>query len=520
MTLSTQSILRKTLIVPVMVSSIALSSCESEVTDPYAAGVQAFEKHDYQAARLYFRQALDATPANPERQDIGFQYAQVLLAMENPEGAMELLRPLLDEPEAFPAAPGLMAKAYLLSGNGQGALELLESTGMPDALSYAMAVGAYLSVNDGDAATARLDKGLSLFPDSADLIVLDANRAFDTRDLAEARLRLGMALSENPSHVEARLLGGRLELYDRQFSAAREHFEAVLEVQPWNMSAMVSLAAMERDSGNDDAAKSWLEKARAISPDHPVATYFAAQMAFDVGDVSKADSLLQSIPSDLSDIPVIWLLRGQISASKGQSNTAISEIERYFQRGGEGNMPRLQLAKLYQKSGDLERAWHMLSPVLRSYNASEAALALGKELAQKLGKPDVQNLAERSRTLNDQKRYETQMQAADGAIKSGEWEEAGRLYSEILAMAELSNPVVLNNAANVQLKLGNFAEAYDLASRAYSLAPQDPIIMDTMGWSMMQAQGKSSRATSLIKQAFDLAPSNREIADHVIIAGQ
>lgn len=517
MTNFNQVTLRKILIIPMIASGIALSSCADQVTDPYTAGVQAFEEHDLQAARLYFQQALEAKPNN---KDIQLQYAKVLLAMENPEGAIVQLEQLMSEPTLFPTAPSLLAKAHLLAGNPQAALDLLEKSGMSDGQSYAIAVGSHLNLGDADNATKKLDEGLSKFPNSAALITLDANRAFDMRDLTQARLKLGMALSKEPDNIEASMLGGRIELYDRQFSAARKHFENVLEVQSWNIAAMVSIAAMERDMGHIDEAKKWLEKTRAISPKHPIATYFTAQIAFDAGNIQKANDLIQSISGPAADVPAIWLLRGQISASGEQTNTAISEFERYFKQGGEGNTPRLQLAQLYQKAGENEHAWQILEPVLSSYGANEQVLRLGTELASELGKPDLHQIAERTRTLRDQKSYEAEMLAANSAIQSGDWETAGRIYSEILAIAKHSNPVVLNNAANVQLKLGNSAAAFELASRAYSLAPQDPIIMDTMGWSMLQAQGKSPRAIELIKQAFELAPNNREIADHLIIAGQ
>jgi tetratricopeptide (TPR) repeat protein len=56
-------------------------------------------------------------------------------------------------------------------------------------------------------------------------------------------------------------------------------------------------------------------------------------------------------------------------------------------------------------------------------------------------------------------------------------------------------------------------EAYDLIDRALKLAPDDPFIIDSMGW-VLYRLGKNEESLGYLKRAFDLRP-DPEIAAHL-----
>lgn len=504
-------VLRALLTSAIGVSLILTAACDSPPSDPYAAAVEATSEGDFQAARLLLRQALDANPGDPSAIML---YGKTQLALENPEGAAEEFKKLANNPELSAEANDLLAKAYVQAGNAKLAFETLEAGGMNSGVAYAVSVVAHLSEGDADKALAMLDQGLAKFPDAADLRVLDAKRSFDSRDIAKARSTLASVIDEDPMMLEARLLLGRLEMGERSLDNAKEQFTEVVRVNPWNLPAILSLAAIARDEEDEQGANDWLNRAKEISPGHPVGVYFAAQMAYDAGNVDQAHILVQSLGTKSAEFPALRLLRGMISAQRGQTHTAISELERFFRLGGDNPAARIALASQYNTTGADQKAWDVLQPVLQSSNANAGALALGANLAGKLGRPEQTRLAQRATQAQGADPFAADMVKAGAAMRAGKWKDADGIYQKVLNAGGNTNPVILNNAAYARLKTGDKQGAVSLARKAAELAPNDPIIMDTLGWSLVQLDPKSSEGRDLIRRALDLAPGNREIAEH------
>ncbi len=504
---------RKMLMASVCASMLMVSGCDDTPDNPFDAAVQASEAGDFQTARIMIRQALDQDGNNPAAIML---YGKTQLSLENPEGAAVEFQKLLGNPEFGAEANALLAKSYLQGGNTKLAFETLATGGMNSGLAYAVSVVAQLSEGDADKAIATLDEGLAQFPQSVDLLVLDAKRAYDQRQIDRSRSLLERIFEERPNMIEARLLAGRLELNEKQLDAAKAHFDKVLASNPWNLPAILSQAAIAREQGDDAKASEWLARSKEISPGHPVGAYFAAQMAFEAGDIDQAHQLVQSLGGKNGEFPALRMLRGLIAAERGQSHSAISELERFFRLGGEHTTARTVLAQQYAATGADQRAWDTLQPALGAANASPVALQLGANLAAKLGKPEQASIAARARKASTTVPYAAKLAEATKAMRAGKWQEADAIYKDALRNGGDSDPIVLNNAANIRLELGDNAGAVALARKAFQLAPADPVIMDTLGWSLIKADPQSAEGRSLIGRAVQLAPSNSEIANHWI----
>ena len=77
-------------------------------------------------------------------------------------------------------------------------------------------------------------------------------------------------------------------------------------------------------------------------------------------------------------------------------------------------------------------------------------------------------------------------------------------------------PILLNNAANIALRLGNVSLADDFASEAYKKAPKEPSIIDTLAW-IKSLQAQRSEAITLFRQALILDFDNAEIKYHLAV---
>jgi Flp pilus assembly protein TadD len=79
-----------------------------------------------------------------------------------------------------------------------------------------------------------------------------------------------------------------------------------------------------------------------------------------------------------------------------------------------------------------------------------------------------------------------------------------------------TNVILLNNAASVLIEQERASEAIPLARRAITLAPKDPIVLDTLGWALFKSGSSLAEAKSLVRQAAKTMPGNQEISEHVL----
>jgi Flp pilus assembly protein TadD len=98
--------------------------------------------------------------------------------------------------------------------------------------------------------------------------------------------------------------------------------------------------------------------------------------------------------------------------------------------------------------------------------------------------------------------------------------EAGRLKDAKTVLDELlkegEDPVLLNNLANLQLKLKD-AGAQQSAERAHALLPNASIVLDTLGWILVQ-KGQIAAGLKYLREARLRDPSNGEIRLHLAVA--
>ena len=97
---------------------------------------------------------------------------------------------------------------------------------------------------------------------------------------------------------------------------------------------------------------------------------------------------------------------------------------------------------------------------------------------------------------------------------AGDYDAAIARYRKILSLAP-DTPLALNNLAySLAVRKGELREALPLAERARALAPQSGVIADTLGW-IYFISGDAGRALPLLSEAARLEPANAEIREHL-----
>ena len=104
---------------------------------------------------------------------------------------------------------------------------------------------------------------------------------------------------------------------------------------------------------------------------------------------------------------------------------------------------------------------------------------------------------------------------AETQFRAGQLQAARLSYTRALAV-EPDNPVMLNNFANLLLRLGDDG-AQGAAERAVKLVPGNPSFADTLGWILVQ-KGQTEAGLRHLREARLRSPDNPEIRFHLAYA--
>lgn len=491
---------------------LAISACSSVSGDPAKDAQAALAAHDYEAAKIHLANARDANPGDAA---ITFLSGKIALQMGNVDLAQTELAALLDHPQHGKDARALLAKAKILAGNPQEALTLLaEGGGADSALAMASEVLAMLALGKSDEADTRLAAALARFPESPDLGVIAGANEIGAGDLDAAHARAQAMIAAHPDSPDVLLFAGRAALALRKLDVAKTHLDKLLKMLPNHQAGLLAMASIARDSGDGKQAEAHLAKASQSAQGNHFTRAMQAQIALESNDFAKAEKLLRGTETAWDEIPSLALMSGLVASKRDQHEQVVAALGQYFATGGEDMRGRVAYARSLVAVGDPHKAWAILKPAAEAANANAAVTAFAAKLTQTLGDPSSAKYVAKLGSAGGEDPIAKPMKQADAAIAAGNWQKADSIYAQLLP-SHGNNVILLNNAANARLELGDAAGAVALARRALAVAPTDPIVLDTLGWSLFKAQGDSPEVRKLLGQAIAAMPGNPEIQAHV-----
>ncbi|GAA0468045.1 hypothetical protein GCM10009096_06130 [Parasphingorhabdus litoris] len=477
------------------------------------AAESAFAENDYRAARIYLMSALKENGADPEA---NLLYGKTLLRLGDGVAAEAAFKKLEDNPEYQAELPGLMAHALLLRDMPERALALIENPDAKNAsLAYWVKARALLALERREEAVAALNEGLAAMPEDARLLALRGNYEVDERNVSAARQTAALALKYDPENLDALLLSGQLELMRQDLPAAKAAFDKALKLYPDSITPLFSVAAVNADLGNAKEAKANLNRILELAPGHPMALFLMARIAFNDGDIDRAHELVQGAGDTLNDVPGSALLRGEIAYLQGNYEQAIERLRKFLVDMPGHVQATMVLASALEAAGNKAEAYQLLKPAAQRANATPQLLALAAKLGKSQNDPAAANFESRAKVPQGRDDIALKMTEAGQAITAKQWTKAAAIYADLRAAGLDGNAIIMNNSALVQLELGNKAQAVSFARAALALTPDDPNVLDTLGWTLLQSGQDKGEALQMLRQASSRAPGNLEIRWHL-----
>jgi putative PEP-CTERM system TPR-repeat lipoprotein len=287
-------------------------------------------------------------------------------------------------------------------------------------------------------------------------------------------------VSSNPDSPEALSMLGSAQMAAGDKVGALSSFAKITVKAPNSAESFFRLGVAQVAVARADEGRASFEKALSLDPGHAEA--LNGLLMLDAVD-KKLDRALQrarAFQAKNPKSPVGFVREGDILS--GQQLYA--QAAKAFERG----LSLVDDLKVFSK---------MQNALVRSGNQIHADRKMAALLSR------------------FPKSIPVQSYAADYYLNVGRNADSLRLYEDLL-QTQPENANLLNNLALLYQRM-NDGRALLLAERALKLAPDNPGIMDTLGWLLLD-QGQTGRALELLRQATAKAPKLATVRYHLAVA--
>ena len=385
-------------------------------------------------------------------------------------------------PTFFPAVSNLarldIAEKNVAAAKGRFEAVLAKDKKNIDAMSALASIE--LSSGKPEAATTWLEKAQAENPEAVAPAVNLGTHYLRTKQEAKA---LGLArkmLTLQPSNPELLDLMGQAQIANKDHAGALESYSKLVSAVPKSPMAQMRLAAVHVLMKDNAAAAEDLKRALAIDPKFIQARIAQVELAMRNNKADEALALARQIQKDEPKSPIGFQIEGELLLGQKQVAPAVAAFEKAYAINGSTEL-LLKITQLMKQSGKEVDAQARL---VKYHAANPNNQLVGIVVAENY-------LAKR------------QFKQAIGSL-------------EAITKVNPNNAVALNNLAWAYQQ-ENDARALATAEQAFKLAGQNPAVMDTLGWILVQ-KGETPRGTDLLRKAVAAAPDAADVRYHLAAA--
>ena len=329
-----------------------------------------------------------------------------------------------------------------------------------------------------DEALTLIRQVLEKVPDDTHAIIVEARLLQEMGRHDEAFARLSQMVEQYPYNRRLRLQYARL-LTESDLAKAQEQFETLVQQSPGDGDLRLSLALVCRERGDLDAASGHFNALLTRGQHADAAHYYLGQIAEQRGDRSDAIEQYEQVTPSEEFLPALG--RSIDLRLKGGDIEGLHKHLSNLRNSYPDQAVRLYLleSELLMQRADYERGDKLLSEALQ----------------RNPGQPNLLY----ARSMFSEKRRDLPLLEKD--------------LREIIA-TDPNNAVALNALGYSLLNMSNrHGEAYTLIQRAHQLKPDDPAVLDSLGWAEYR-RGNLTEARQLLERAYRDYP-DQEVAAHL-----
>ena len=383
-----------------------------------------------------------------------------------------------DTEEGFQLATAILARAE----DKQGALKAMETlvAHYQDSPYAWMALGRIAILAEQlDQALTAVNKALELEADLPEALILKAQLLvrLDRKEEATQVLKRGVAVQ--PDDASLHFAYGRMLLDAEQLEAARKQFAEVVRLEPDNPDGLYSLALLELETGKYKAGEEHLKQLLEQGERQQSAYYYLGYANYEQGDIDAALKWYAMVES--GDYWGQAQLRTAVILVKQERVDDMHDYMRVMRQKNPGRIAQLYLVEgqALSSAGLNAEAYEVYGSALEASPDNEDLLYARSLVAEELGFLDVAESDMRRILANDPDNVRT-------------------LNALGYTLADHTD---------------RYEEALGYISKAYEQSPDDPAIIDSMGWVHFR-MGKLDMARLYLQQAWDMTQDS-EIGAHL-----
>jgi putative PEP-CTERM system TPR-repeat lipoprotein len=529
------------------VLSPALKNDKNDVQLLALAGESYMQVRDFASATEFFQQA---AALNPKAAGLRTSLGLSKLGKGQKTEAIDDLQLATKLDAKSPQAGIALVRTELGLGRFERAMTAaleMESAQPDNPVVQELKGNVYLAQKKPEQARASFEKALQLkpsyFPAVSRLAALD----LEDQQLDKARTRLKSFLDKNPADVDAMTMMAGLATAEKKTAEATQWLEKAVAAEPNGIAVTVRLLSQYLLIGENQKALSLARKIQVAHPENPDLLDLLGKSQLANGERSGAlesyKKLALALPRSAQahmQVAALQILMGKYSAAEDTLKTALAM---------QPDFPAAQLAQaeLYVRKGSYALALMTASRLQTKYPKASAGYQLEADILMEEKKPALA-VSSYEKAFAITKSNELMIKSVGALRASGKQQEAIRLLDQWLAghpddlraqlfkaeslMADKQfkpavqllestlkhhprNVPALNNLAWAFQQMGD-QRAIASAEQAFSLAGDQPEVMDTLGWILVD-MGDAARGVALLQKASMQAPQARDIRYHLAV---
>ncbi len=337
-----------------------------------------------------------------------------------------------------------------------------------------------MRVEDWPLAEQQIARTLELKPDWAEALILQAQVNLKQDKDSTARVQLEAALQRNPDSKELQLAYARLLVDLEDFEGARSQYRSLLKQQPDNGQIVYSLALLALEAGDLKEARTRFKKLADLDFQTQQAYYYLGAIAEEQKKPERALQWYSKLDPDSDH----WIeVQIRIARLEAQGNDVKAARE------------RLRSLRLSQP-GQAQRLFLVEGEILTGIEWNEEAYKLYSEYLE-TRPDDLEILYARSLAAERLNRLD-QTEADLRAVLKVEPDNTRALNALGYTLADRTD---------------RYEEALVYVQKAFDQTPEDPAVIDSMGW-VLYRLGRFQEARDHLQNAYDMT-GDSEIAAHL-----
>ncbi len=384
----------------------------------------------------------------------------------------------------------------------------------PDSVN-ARQTAAALLVNLGELDKARphLEKLLAAEKDSVDDAFMQLNTLLSRNANKAATLRLLQQLSQPyPDLPEAHFSVSQAAWFAHQYEIALEEMKQALALRPdWEMAAIYQGRILQRIP-NGDTTEFYGDYLNEYPKANDVRIAYI-RVLVSIGNLDKAREQLQQLLRENPDSADMALAVGLLSMELRDFDVTEASFKKALDLGyKDANSVRFHLAQIYEETQRIDAAMDLYQRVTSGERYLPAQVRYAALLAQQGRLSEAREYLQQVPAVDDEQTAHLILAEAQLLRESGAYHEVFDLLDNSLKKL-VDYPELLYDRALAADKIGRFEILEEDLRKLIQLKPDNAHAYNALGYSLAERGSRLPEALVLIKKAIELSPEDPYIMD-------